>query len=163
MNSPLQTPRQLAIRFERGEIDRKEFQSMMAVHQRELIDEIQEDHQNPLAAWIEGRLAKSSVKKLLRKHTPFQIREVLLALSEAPGFPLAKYLWNAAHPDIPLHCFFRIRKEPVFQILAMETIGDTVKVHLEIHRTKNRQHVTLMRDRLWHLSAPSFSKDEDIG
>ena len=158
-----ETPRQLATRFERGEIDRDEFQSMMAVHQRELIDEIEEEHQNPLAAWVEARLAKSSVKKLLRKHTQFQIREVLVALSEAPGFPLAKYLWNAAHPDVPLHCFFRIRKEPVFQILSMKAIGDTVEVHLEIHRNKNRQRITLVRDHLWHLSAPSFSKDGDIG
>ena len=91
----METPRQLVARFERGEIDRMEFQAMMAIHQRELIVEIDEDHQNPLAAWLESRLAKSSVKKLLRKHTPYQIREVIVALSEAPGFPLANYLWNA--------------------------------------------------------------------
>ncbi len=158
----LETPRQLVQRFERGEMAREEFQAMMAVHQRELIREIDEDHMNPLAAWIESRLARSSVKKLLRKHTAFQIREVLLALSEAPGFPLAKYLWNAAHPDVPLHCFFRIRKEPVFQILSMEAIVDTVEVHLEIHRPRNRERITLVRDGRWQLSAPSFSKGGDI-
>ncbi len=155
----LETPRQLVARFERKEIDRDEFQAMMAIHQRELIKEIDEDHQNPLAAWLESRLARSSMKKLLRKNTPFQIREVLTALSEAPGFPLAKYLWNAAHPDIPLHCFFRIRKEPVFQILSMKAVGDTVEVHLEIHQSRNRERVTLVRDAQWQLLAPSFSKD----
>lgn len=154
----METPRQLVARFERKEIDRDEFQAMMAVHQRELIREIEEDHQNPLAAWLESRLAKSSVKKLLRKHTPYQIREVMTALSEAPGFPLAKYLWNAAHPDIPLHCFFRIRKEPVFQILSMKSVGDTVEVHLEILNSRNRERITLVRDAHWQLSAPSFSK-----
>jgi len=46
----LETPRQLAARFERGEIDRTEFQSLMAIHARDLIAEIEEDHRNPFAA-----------------------------------------------------------------------------------------------------------------
>lgn len=154
----LETPRQLVARFERGEIDRMEFQALMSIHQRELIREIDEDHQNPLAAWLESGLAKSSVKKLLKSHTARQIREVLVALSEADGFPLAKYIWNAAHPDIPLHCFFRIRREPVFRILSMRSEGNTVEIHLEIHRIRNRQRITLTRDEQWRLSAPSFSK-----
>lgn len=153
----LETPRQLVAKFERGEIDRMEFQALMAIHQRELIKEIDEDHQNPLGAWLEARLAKSSVKKLLKQHTAFQIREVLIALSESDGFPLAKYIWNAAHPDIPLHCFFRIRREPVFQILNIHSEGKTVEVHLEIHTARNRQRITLTRDSQWRLSAPTFS------
>ncbi len=36
----LETTRQLAARFERCEIDRTEFQSLMAIHARELIAEI---------------------------------------------------------------------------------------------------------------------------
>jgi hypothetical protein len=159
----LETPRQLVAKFERGEIDRMEFQALMAIHQRELIKEIDEDHQNPLGAWLEARLAKSSVKKLLKKHTAFQIREVLIALSEADGFPLAKYIWNAAHPDIPLHCFFRIRREPVFQILSIHSEGKTVEVHFEIHTARNRQRITLTRDSQWRLSASSFSKGEGQG
>lgn len=158
-----ETPRQLVAKFERGEIDRMEFQALMAIHQRELIREIDEDHRNPLAAWLEARLAGLSVRKLLKKHTAFQIREVLVALSEADGFPLAKYIWNAAHPDVPLHCFFRIRREPVFQILAMRTEGNTVVVNLEILRPKNRQTVTLTRDSRWQLSAPTFSKGAGQG
>ncbi|QTN33711.1 hypothetical protein HZ994_15795 [Akkermansiaceae bacterium] len=154
----LETPRQLVARFERGEIDRMEFQALMSIHQRELLREIDEDHQNPLAAWLESRLAKASVKKLLINHTAFQIREVLVALSEAENFPLAKYIWNAAHPDIPLHCFFRIRRDPVFQILSISSEGDTVEVHLEIHRTRNRERITLTRDERWRLLAPSFPK-----
>jgi len=159
----LETPRQLALKFERGEIDRMEFQAMMAIHARELIVEIEEEHANPLAAWLEARLAKSAMKKLVRKHTPFQIREVLMALSEVPGFPLAKYLWNAAHPDIPLHCFFRIRKEPVFQILSMQASGDMLEVRMEIYHSRNRETITLVRDAQWQLSAPSFSKGGDLG
>ncbi len=154
----METPRELVARFERGEIDRLEFQALMSIHQRELIREIDEDHSNPLAAWLETRLAKSAVKKLLKQHTAAQIREVLVALSEADGFPLANYIWNAAHPDIPLHCFFRIRREPVFQILSIRSEGNTVDLHLEIDRTRNRERITLIRDARWRLSAPSFSK-----
>lgn len=154
----LETPRQIANRFERGEIERHEFQALMALHARELIQEIEEEHQNPLAAWVESRLAKSSVRKLLKKHSPFQIREILTALAEAPGFPLAKYLWNASHPDVPLHCFFRIRKTPVFQILSIIPQGNAIDLHLEIHALRNRQRVTLTRDASWRLSAPSFSR-----
>jgi hypothetical protein len=154
----LQTPRQLAARFERGEIDRSEFQSLMAIHARELIAEIEEDHQNPLAAWIESRLAKAAVKKLMRKHSEFRIREILTALSEAPGFPLAKHIWNAPHPDVPLHCFFRIRREPVFQILSIREEADVTEIHVEIFRSRNRSRITLRRDPDWQLRAPSFSR-----
>ncbi len=153
----LETPRQLAARFERGDIERHEFQALMALHARELIKEIEEEHQNPLAAWMDSRLAKSSVKKLLKRHSAFQIREILSALAEAPGFPLAKYLWNASHPDVPLHCFFRIRKTPVFQILSIIAEGNTIELHLEIHAIRNRQRVILTRDSDWRLWAPSFS------
>lgn len=154
----LETPRQLAARSERGEIDRTEFQSLMAIHARELIAEIEEDHQNPLAAWVESRLAKSAVKRLLRKHSAFRVREILTALSEAPGFPLAKYLWNAPHPDVPLHCFFRMRREPVFQILSIREEAEITEIQVEIFRTRNRSHIVLRRDPDWRLEAPSFSK-----
>lgn len=129
----------------------------MAIHARELIAEIEEDHQNPLAAWIESRLAKSSVKRLLRNHSAYRIREILTALSEAPDFPLAKYLWNAPHPDVPLHCFFRIRREPVFQILSIREEADLTEIHVEILRPRNRSRITLRRDPDWQLRAPSFS------
>jgi hypothetical protein len=152
----LPTPRQLAARFERGEIDRTEFQSLMAIHARELIAEIEEEHLNPLAAWIETRLAKAAVKRLLRKHSEFRIREILAALSESPGFPLANHLWNAPHPDVPLHCFFRIRREPVFQILSIRGDADATEIHVEILRPRNRTRILLRRDPGWQLRAPSF-------
>jgi hypothetical protein len=154
----LETPRQLAARFERGEIDRTEFQSLMAIHARDLIAEIEEDHRNPFAAWIEMRLAKSAINKLLRKHTAFRIREILTALSEAPDFPLAKYLWNAPHSDVPLHCFFRMRREPLFHILSIREEADVTEIHVEIFRPRNRSRMILRRDPEWQLRAPSFSR-----
>ena len=35
-------------------------------------------------------------------------------------FPPAQILWNAGHADVPLHCFFRSKIEPVFRITRLE-------------------------------------------
>lgn len=153
----LETPSQLATRFESGQIERAEFQALMALHARELIAEIEDDHQNPLGAWVEARLAKSAVRRLLRKHRPSLIREILIALADSAPSTLAKYLWNASHPDVPLHCFFRIRKRPVFRLVSILEQGKAVQVTMEFPASKSRIQVTLSRDRDWRLSAPPFS------
>jgi hypothetical protein len=99
------TPKQLFALFERGEIERDELQALMALHAKELIAEMEEDYQNPAAAWIETLLARRAASRLVRKHGSRLLREVLIALAELEEFPPAKRLWNAAHPDVPLHCF----------------------------------------------------------
>ena len=48
------TPSQIFDRFERGEIEREELHALMAFHAHELIQEMEEDYQNPAAAWIES-------------------------------------------------------------------------------------------------------------
>lgn len=155
--TPVETPSQLATRFERGEIDRAEFQRLMAVHAREIIAEIEQDHLNPLAAWIERRRCLASLKKLLRHHSAFRIREILVALSAATDFPPARLLWNAAHPDVPLHCFFRIRRKPVFQILSIRSKSGSVELHLETGESGNRHRIHLVRDANWKLAVSQIS------
>ncbi|MEZ0277114.1 MAG: hypothetical protein ACAH88_19545, partial [Roseimicrobium sp.] len=39
--------------------------------------------------------------------------------SEVPDFPLAHWLWNADHAHLPLYCFLRTRKEPIFRVLKL--------------------------------------------
>lgn len=149
------TPNQLFARFERGEIAREELQALMAVHARELIQEMEEDHQNPAAAWIEGLLARRAAGLLVRRHGSRLVREILAALAEVPDFPPARYLWNAAHPDVPLHCFLRIRREPVFRILGITHKGDAVEAlveHGESARGRaTRRMFVLKRDDRWRL------------
>jgi len=151
------TPSQLFALFERGEIEREELQALMAVHARELIGEMEEDHQNPAAAWIEGLLARRMAGRLVRRHGSRLVREVLCALAEVPDFPAARYLWNAAHPDVPLHCFLRIRREPVFRILSMNRRSDVIELlveHGEAGRGRGtRQMFVLKRDDQWRLRA----------
>jgi hypothetical protein len=149
------TPNQLFAQFERGEIEREELHALLAVHARELIQEMEEDHQNPAAAWIEGLLARQAVRGLVRRHGQRLLREVLVALSEMPDFPPARYLWNASHPDVPLHCFLRIRREPVFRIARLVTREHVVELIVEHGATGRgrgtRQTLILKRDSQWRL------------
>ncbi len=157
----MDSPSRIAARFESGEIERHEFQALMAVHARELIAEIEEARLNPLAAWMEGRRAKADVRRLLRNHRPSLVREILTALADHPDLPLSRFLWNASHPDVPLFCFFRIRRKPVFRLLEIEEIGDTVEIRIEVSTPGNRQRLTLRRDRNWRLRRPAAGDGTD--
>ena len=150
-------PNQLFARFERGEMERDELQALMAVHARELIEEMEEDYQNPAAAWIETLLARRAAGRLVRRHGSRLLRDVLVALSEVPDFPPSRYLWNAGHPDVPLHCFLRIRREPVLRILGITHRSEEIEVLLEYGEAGRgkgtRRRFLLMRDAQWHLQA----------
>lgn len=153
----IQSPREILASFERGEIEREEMQAMMSFHARELIAEMEEDYQNPAAAWIESLLARRSARRLVRRHSARLLREVLTALGEVPDFPPVRSLWNASHPDVPLHCFLRIRREPVFRVLSIEPKGGEFVVlieHGEAARGKGtRRSFLLRRDSAWKLKA----------
>jgi hypothetical protein len=149
------SPSQLFARFERGEIEREELHALLAAHARELIAEMEEDHRNPAAAWIEGLLARQAVRGLARRHGTHLLREILIALSEVPDFPPAGYLWNASHPDVPLHCFLRIRREPVFRIARLVMREQSVELIVEYgapgRGKATRQTIRLQRDDQWRL------------
>ena len=151
------TPRQIFASFERGEIERDELHALMALHARELIQEMEEDHQNPAAAWIEGLLARRAMNRLVKLHGGHLLREILIALADVAAFPPSRYLWNAAHPDVPLHCFLRIRREPVFRILSVEAKFGEVWVLVEYGEAAkgkgSRRSFHLKRDPNWKLVA----------
>jgi len=149
------TPNQIFALFERGEIPREELHALMAVHARELISEMEEDYQNPAAAWIEGLLARRAAGRLVRRHGARLVREILIALAGVPDFPPARHLWNATHPDVPLYCFFRMRREPVFRILNIVHQANIVELlveHGDAGRGQGtRQSFILKRDERWRL------------
>ncbi len=155
----LPAPPQIFASFERGEIEREEMHALMALHARELISEMEEDYQNPAAAWIETLLARRAAGQLQRRHGASLIRQILAALAEVPDFPPSRYFWNADHPDVPLHCYFRIRREPVFRILDIQSNDVEIKVLVEhgaAARGKGtRQKFSLKRDAHWRLRAES--------
>ncbi len=152
----LPTPSELFARFERGEMEREELHSMLALHARELIAEMEEDYQNPAAALLEALRARRLAKRLVRRHGGRLLREVLVALGELRDFPPSRYLWNASHPDLPLHCFLRIAREPVFRIVSLKLEGDRVQVAVEhgaVGRGKATSRAfTLRRGPDWRLA-----------
>ncbi len=154
------TPSQICASFERGEIEREEMQALMACHARELIQEMEEDYQNPAAALLETLLARRAASQLVRRHGARLIREILVALADVPDFPPVRHLWNASHPDVPLHCFLRMRREPVFRFHSLTPKpGGTIVVieHGSAARGKaSRRTFLLVRDSSWKLRADAL-------
>lgn len=118
---PIQpTPPQLFDEFEAGNITREQLHAGLAWHAQYLVEEIIEAHENPLATWWEGMLAKRAAARIANRHGLWRVRHVLAALSRIPDFEPARYLWNALHPDVPLHVFFRLRSRPRFILRKIE-------------------------------------------
>lgn len=154
------TPSQIIASYERGEMEREEMHALMALHARELIQEMEEDHRNPAAAWIESLLARRAAGRLVRRHGARLLREVLVALAEVPDFPPVRHLWNAAHPDVPLHCFLRMRREPVFRILSLDAKAGGFRLMIEHGPAAKGKGVrcsfALNRDATWKLKAEAL-------
>lgn len=144
------TPPELFRQFERGEISREELHACMAVHARDLITQMAEARKNPIAAYLEQMRNRAMAHRLTRKHGRALVRSVLATLGRIEGFPPAQILWNANHGDVPLHCFFRARVEPVFRVIKMDVSAMHIRLHIEYgaharNRT-TRESILLQRD-----------------
>ncbi len=118
--APLPTPPQLFRLFAQGALSRQELHLAMGEHHRELIEEMSEAQMNPVAFYLDHLRSRSMAAKLVKRHGEAPVREVLAALGDVVGFPPASLLWNAGHWDVPLYCFFRAKREPVFRIVRLE-------------------------------------------
>lgn len=127
----LPTPPQLFRMFARGAMSREELHEAMGEHQRALIEEMGEARYNPIAFYMEYVRGKALARKLVKKHGEAAVREVLAALGEVREFAPANLLWNADHWDVPLYCFFRAKREPVFRIVRLEIDQVTAEVSVE--------------------------------
>ena len=105
-------------------------------------------------------MARRAAGKLVRRHGARLLREVLMALSEIQDFPPSRVLWNSGHLDVPLHCFFRMRREPVFRILGLESKSGEITVATEFGEAAKgrgtRRTFLLKRDQQWHLKAQAI-------
>jgi len=129
---PLQpTPPQLFDDFEAGLINRAQLHAGLRWHAEELVEEIIEVHENPIAAWWDTMLAKRTADRWANRHGIWRIRHVLAALARVPDFEPARFLWQALHADVPLHCFFRLRQQPVFRLIKLENRRGTLRVEVE--------------------------------
>lgn len=134
-----------------GRISLEEFRASMAQHAQEAIEEMEEDYLNPAAALLEQMQSRRAAARLKKHHEESLIREVLLALADLPDFPPGRWLWNAGHPHIPLHAFFRTQRKPVFRISSLEVMPQIVVVLVEYGRVGTevliKEEVRLRRDR----------------
>jgi hypothetical protein len=155
VNPPPTSPRQLFHLLDSGRITPAEFRQQMRLCAEEILVEMEEDHLNPISALLEQTLSRRAAKKLLKKHAETLIREVLQALSELEDFPPARWLWNAAHPHMPLHAFFRSQRKPTFLIREIDAVPQLVSVTVEYGITDPEQRVReiirLRRDRRQRL------------
>lgn len=123
----------------------------MADHARILIAEMEEVRRNPLAAYIEQMRNRTAAARLARRVGETTLREILSLLGNMEDFPPAQILWNASHRDMPLHCFFRTKHEPVFRVLKLDLQATFAKVVVEYggdrRRDSTREEITLQKDR----------------
>ena len=125
------TPPQLFRQFERGDISREELHACLALHARNLIDEMEEARKNPKTSYLERLRNFSSARKLAKKHGRSRVREIFHTLGQVDGFPPSQILWNANHTDVPLHCFIRSRIEPVFRVTGLDVEPMNVEMEVE--------------------------------
>ena len=148
----LPTPPQLFRQFELGEISREELQATMAIHARGLIDEMEDERKNPKTSYLERLRNYSAARRLAKKHGPKAIREVFSAMGRIDGFPPAQILWNAGHADVPLHCFIRSRKEPVFRVKRLELKPMRAEIDVEYGANKktetSRETISFQRNAM---------------
>ncbi|MCB1279751.1 hypothetical protein [Prosthecobacter sp.] len=128
---PVPTPQQLFRWLDSGRITREEFRAAMAVHAGEIIQEMEQAHSNPLVAKFNELMNRREAWKWSRRHGELLMREILCALMDEERFAPARWLWNAAHPHIPLHCFFRVRGTPLLRFLEMKVQPQNVTVVIE--------------------------------
>jgi hypothetical protein len=154
MSTPV-SPRQLFQLLDSGRITLDQFRAGMAECAQELISEMEEDRLNPAEALLEQVLCRRTASRLTKNNEETLIREALQALSELEDFPPARWLWNAAHPHIPLHAFFRSRRKPVFRMTHLEALPQLVTVSVEYGTSSSseitQESIRLRRDRRGRL------------
>jgi hypothetical protein len=125
------TPRELFRRLDAGLLSREDFQSAMAVHARELIAEMEDVHRSPLQAYLDEISNRAAAVGLTLRHGEAKVREALSALASIEDFVMARFLWNAEHLHIPLHCLLRNRREPLLKIFKLESSAQWLAVEVE--------------------------------
>lgn len=148
---PVPTPQQLFRWLDAGRITREEFREAMAVHAQEIVQEMEQAHANPLVAKFNELMNRREAWRWARRHGEPLIREILCILMDEERFIPAKWLWNAAHPHIPLHCFFRTRGTPLLRFLEMAVQPQAVMLIIEHGGAETlppvREQFFLRRDR----------------
>jgi|GEM_PF-881343 hypothetical protein len=137
MSTPTPNVRQLLRQYDHGQITPAEFRQQMAAVAKEVLEEIEADHLNPMAAMAENLQCRYEVARLMVHHSAQDVRDILEALAQEEHCASARFLWNASHPHIPLHTFFRIRRQPTLRIHRIRGCGASAL--RQLNRTQTAQ------------------------
>jgi hypothetical protein len=155
----LPSPPKLIEQFENGLIDRAELQAMMALHARALIAEMEWEYEFPLETRIDQWRNRHHANRLAAKHGERRVREVFHALGQMDDFLPAALLWNASHFHVPIHCFIRCRRAPVFRVKKMESTAVSATLWVEYNEYEGqeliKEKIHLERNRKWILEVIS--------
>lgn len=151
----LLTPPKLMQQFEEGVIDRDELHTQMARHARVLIEEMVQERENPLETLWEQWRNRHHGSRLSAKHGERRVREILQALGDLEDFSPASLLWNAGHLHVPLHCFLRCKRAPIFRVKQMKSTVVDATLWVEYNEFDGGEITTekiyLQRNRKWVL------------
>lgn len=148
-------------RFEAGELTREELHEAMAEHGKILIAEMDYEAQHRQESWIERWRCRNHASRLANRHGESRLRDVLVALSQMPHFPPCLLLWNAAHTHVPLYCFFRLKRPPLFLIRMMRCRDARIELEIEYSGDDSgnaktiREQLLLERGRKWDFQIVS--------
>lgn len=149
-------PNQLHRLFEEGKIEFHELQEKIDEFAHELIAEMEAEHDNPQASFIDRLMNKRAATKLIKEHGEAAIRELFSVMAEMDNFPPALLLWNADHWDVPLHCFIRLKREPVFRIKELRARSRQATMIIEHGSAKKnktiREKLHFQRDWLERMT-----------
>ena len=150
-NKSLRAPNRLLSGLKNGTISHEKWREGMSQHCHHAITEAEQDHAQPKLALLETWRCKVAAKKLLKKNSEAELREVFIALSELEHFPPSHYLWNADQTETPLYCFVRMKREPVlrFTQLKITQLSAEIDIQYGYGKSSELNHETIQFERDW--------------
>jgi hypothetical protein len=147
---PLISPNKLLTWYQSGSITRKQWLAGMRLQLLQALTEIAEDGKNPEGALMERLRCRNAARRLTKKHSETELREVFMSLSHLDDFPPANYLWNADHLETPIHTMLREKRVPVLKFNDIEIHRLSAKLTIEYGdlkaKKRTRERIHLRRD-----------------
>ena len=147
---PLIPPNKLLAWYQSGSITRKQWLAGMRLQLLQALREIAEDGKNPEGALLERLRCRNAARRLTKKHTESELREVFMSLSRLDDFPPANYLWNADHLETPIHTMLREKRVPVLKVIDLEIHRLSARLTIEYGglkiKNRTRERIYLRRD-----------------
>lgn len=143
-------PNKLLAWYQSGSITRKQWLAGMRLQLLQALREIAEDGNNPEVALLERLRCRNAARRLTKKHSETELREVFMSLSQLDDFPPANYLWNADHLESPIHSMLREKRFPVLKFNDIVIYRMSAKLTIEYGSLKAkhriRERIQLRRD-----------------